>query len=557
MNVVEAKNLTKRYGKREALKGISFEAERGSVGILVGSDGSGRSTFLKVLAGVLEFDGGEVRVLGRDFRKYREVEKVRGMIAFMPEGLGHNLYHSLSVEENLDFFIDLHGIGKEIARERKELLLRVTGLEEFRGREAGKLSGGMKQKLGIACSLVHLPDLIILDEPTTGIDPISRREIWRLLLTVSQREEKTVLVSTSYLEEAERGTFFSLLHEGRILRTMKSEDLGDRRVGEVFGEYIGRREEEIYLPFGIRGDAPDPAIVVEGLSKDFGNFRALEGVSLEVKKGEVLGLLGPNGAGKTTLIKILIGLYEPSEGKILVAGRKDPREIRKSIGYMSQKFSLYSDLTVMENLLLWGSAYDVPRGELRERIKLGLEMLGLEGFRDTLVGNLPLGMKQRLGLLSSFLHGPPILFLDEPTSGVDPAEREFFWSLIRHLSKDLGITALVSTHHMEEAEFCDRVCLLSRGKVIALDTPRNLKGSLKNREGGAYEIRPKDLYLALETLEKRGITAVPFGRRLRFFTKGDPEEVLRGIDYDRLRETEVSMEDVFVGELTRYEALQD
>ena len=556
MRVVEVKNLVKRYGKKEALKGISLSVERGDLGVLVGSDGSGRSTLLKIVAGVLEFNEGEVRVLGRDFRSYGEVERVRGRIAFMPEGLGHNLYHSLSVEENLDFFVQLHGLRRETARERKELLLKITGLEEFKDREAGKLSGGMMQKLGIACSLVHLPDLIILDEPTTGIDPLSRREIWRLLLMVSQKEGKTVLVSTSYLDEAERGTFFSLLHEGRLLRTMSPEELGNKSVEEVFREYVGEREEEISIPFGVRGEAPDPAIVVEGVSKDFGGFRALDGVSLEVRRGEVLGLLGPNGAGKTTLIKILVGLYEPSEGSVLVAGKRNPREIRRNIGYMSQKFSLYSDLTVVENLLLWGSAYGVPRGELKERIGLGLRMLRLEGFKSTLVKNLPLGMKQRLGLLSSFLHGPPILFLDEPTSGVDPVEREFFWTLIGHLSKELGVTALVSTHHMDEAEFCDRVCLLSRGRVIALDTPRNLKEELMRREGRAYEVRPKDLYLALEILEDRGITAVPYGRRFKFFTKEDPMDVLRGIEYGELKESRVSMEDVFVSELTRYEALQ-
>ncbi|WP_425480285.1 ABC transporter ATP-binding protein [Hydrogenivirga caldilitoris] len=319
---------------------------------------------------------------------------------------------------------------------------------------------------------------------------------------------------------------------------------------------VGERKEEVSIPFGIRGEAPDPAIVVDRVSKFFGSFRALDGVSLEVRRGEVLGLLGPNGAGKTTLIKILVGLYEPSEGKVLVAGEDDPRRIKRRIGYMSQKFSLYSDLTVRENLLLWGSAYGILGGELSERIEEGLRMLRLEEFRNILVKDLPLGIKQRLGLLSSFLHGPPILFLDEPTSGVDPVERKFFWKLIKHLSEEKGVTVLVATHHMEEAEFCDRVCLLSRGRVIALDTPAVLKRELELVEGRAYEVKPRDLYSSLEALERKGLTVVPYGRRLKFFTKGETEEVLREIDYEWLREAEVSMEDVFVGRLERYEASQ-
>ncbi len=556
MNVIEVRNLFKKFKKREALRDVSLSVKEGELGVVVGPDGSGKSTLLKIIAGVLEFDDGKVHVLGADFRKYREVERVRGRIAFMPEGLGHNLYHSLSVEENLNFFAELHGLPKGITDKRKEFLLKITGLYEFRNREAGKLSGGMMQKLGIICSLIHMPDLIILDEPTTGIDPLSRREMWKLLLMATSREGKTVLISTSYLDEAEKGTFFSLLYEGRILRTMKTEDLGDRSVEELFREEVAVRKEEVVIPFEIRGEAPDPAIVVKGVSKHFGGFKALDRISFEVRKGEVLGLLGPNGAGKTTLIKILVGLYEPTEGSIFVAGRKDPREIRRNVGYMSQKFSLYSDLTVKENLLLWGSAYGIPRVELERRIKEGLRMLRLEEFRDTLVGSLPLGIKQRLSLLSSFLHGPPILFLDEPTSGVDPVERAYFWKLIRHLSKDKGVTVIVSTHHMDEAEYCDRVCLLSRGKVIALDSPEKLKKETEREEGNAYEIIPEDIYGTLERLEKKGVTAVPYGRRLKIFTREDPKEILKDLRYSRLRKTKVNMEDVFVSRLARDEALQ-
>ncbi len=554
MSIVEVRDLSKRYRRKEALRGVSLEVEEGELSVITGPDGAGKSTLLKVVAGVLEFDEGKVRVLGADFGNYDEVERVRGKIAFMPEGLGQNLYQHLSVEENIGFFADLHGLPEEEKKERIELLLEVSGLKEFRDREAGKLSGGMMQKLGIICSIVHMPQLIVLDEPTTGIDPLSRREMWKLLL-----EEvlggKTVLISTTYLEEAERGTSLTILYEGKVLKSLKAEEIHELSVEEIF---LREKEVEggVSFPFEVREEVPDPAVEVREVSKDFGNFRALDKVSLSIGRGEILGLLGPNGAGKTTLIKILVGLYSPTEGSVRVAGSSDPEEIKRKIGYMSQKFSLYPDLTVRENLLLWGSAYGLSRGELTERIEEGLKVLKLREFSGTLVGELPLGIKQRLGLLSAVLHTPPILFLDEPTSGVDPSERLYFWKLINYLSREKGVTVIVSTHHMDEAEFCDRICLLNRGRVIALGTPQELKRNVETRWGRAYEVVHENLYKGLRELERRGISVVPSGRRLKILTEEKPEEILRGLSYRTVKPSEINMEDVFVAFLERDRALQ-
>ncbi len=550
MKTVEVRNLIKKYGKNLALKGVNYEIEKGEMGVIVGPDGAGKSTFLKIVSGILEFDEGDVFVFGKDFKDYKNVESVREKIAFMPEGLGQNLYHTLTVEENLDFFIELYGVDKRVAEERKEFLLKLSGLYEFRKREAGKLSGGMMQKLGIICSLIHMPELIILDEPTTGIDPLSRREMWELLMTMLIKENKTIIVSTTYLDEAEKGTFFSLFYNGKVLKNMKPEELGERRVEDLFLELLGEKKETFTFPFEVEEEIPDPSIVVKNVYKYFGDFKALDNVSLEVRRGEIFGLLGPNGAGKTTLIKIMVGLYKPTKGEVIVAGEGNPERIKRKIGYMSQRFSLYGDLTVEENLFIRGGIYGLDVKKLKERMDLGLKSLKLEKLRKSLVSELPLGIKQRVSLLSSILHLPPIIFLDEPTSGVDPIERKNFWEIIRYLSREKGITAIVTTHHLDEAEYCDRVCFLNRGKVVAIDKPENLKEEVRRKFGEPYEIIPKDFTGALEELNKKRILSIPYGRRIKIFLK---EKEVPIKDYVSLKKSKVSMEDVFIAKLLTQE----
>ena len=546
MKVVKVRNLIKKYGKNTVLKGVNYEIEKGEMGVIVGPDGAGKSTFLKIISGILEFDEGNVSVLGKDFKDYKNIENVREKIAFMPEGLGQNLYHTLTVEENLNFFAELYGIDKKLAEERKEILLKASGLYEFKNREAGKLSGGMMQKLGIICALIHMPELIILDEPTTGIDPLSRREMWELLMKMLVEENRTIIVSTTYLDEAEKGTFFSLFYDGKILRNMKPEELGERSVEDLFLDFLEKREEKFTFPFEVEDETPDPSIVVKNVYKYFGNFKALDNVSFEVRRGEIFGLLGPNGAGKTTLIKIMVGLYKPSKGEVIIAGERKPEKIKRKIGYMSQRFSLYKDLTVEENLLIRGGVYGIDFKKLKERIDIGLKSLKLENFRKNLVAELPLGIKQKVSLLSSILHLPPIVFLDEPTSGVDPFERKNFWKIIKYLSKEKGITVIVTTHHLDEAEYCDRVCLLNRGKVIALDTPQNLKEELRKTFGEPYELIPKDFSTAVEELKKRNILSIPYGRRIKIFLKENKAPLT---NYFSLKKSKISMEDVFIGKL--------
>ncbi len=613
MRVVEGKGLTVTYrrGKVIAVKGLDFKVNKGEVYILIGPDGAGKSSVLKSTAGVIKYDGGSLRVFGKDPNREREFQRVREKISFMPQGLGHNLYKRLSVKENLEFFADLYGVSEREKRERMELLLKVTGLYPFMDRQAGKLSGGMMQKLGICCALIHKPELLILDEPTTGVDPVSRREIWKLIYDFV-KEGVTVMVATSYLDEAERGSSILLMKGGEALSQGEPEEVA-RTKGRVFiveGEDYRKAYEKLWeitntvrlkgkkvrvvckgerireVLKGLRVEVrevepeiedffvekvglkrvklpeilkpkttpPEEAVVVKEVVKAFGNFKAVNGVSFTVKRGEIFGLLGPNGAGKTTLIKTILGLYQPTEGEILVAGERERRKIKEIIGYMSQKFSLYTDLTVMENLKLWGAVYGVSLEEVEEIVSRTAPILGLESYLKVKVKALPLGIKQRVSLLSALLHKPPIVFLDEPTSGVDPAERDVFWQVIRTYSKDFGATVLVTTHYLDEAEYCDRLLLMNRGRAVAVGAPDELKKRTKEELGEPFIVYTKNPFEAEKKLKKAGFKAVIYGKKVKVFVKGELDlNRLKeaGVEILRVKRGEISMEDVFVNEVEK------
>lgn len=611
MRVVECENLriTYRKGKAVAVDGLSFSVKERDIFVFIGPDGAGKSSTFKAVSGVLSYDSGKLLTFGVDPNDERSFEPVKEKLSFMPQGLGQNLYKKLSVEENVDFFADLYGVEGEEKEKRKDLLLKTTGLWEFRNRPAGKLSGGMMQKLSLCCILIHKPELLVLDEPTTGVDPVSRREIWRLLYSFN-REGQTVLISTSYMDEAERGTELLLMKRGksvvqgnydevvnteskvflitsenldgvyeelwRITNTPRlkgnkirvvigSEKLSEFRelqkklnfsseetepnLEDVFVEKVGLRRVKLPEVFKPNFPFPESAVVVEKVVKKFGSFTAVNNVSFTVKRGEIFGLLGPNGAGKTTLIKTILGLYRPTSGKILVAGKPVGKEVKKIIGYTSQKFSLYEDLTVIENLVYWGNVYGVPPSKVKAIVSEVSSAFELEEFLNRLVSELPLGIKQRVALLSALLHSPPILFLDEPTSGVDPVERDVFWQVIRELSKKFGVTVLVTTHYMDEAEYCDRILLMNRGVAVALGSPENLKRELSEVLGAPYLIYTDFPFETEEKLKNLGFKTSLFGRKVKVFSKTPlTESYLKnlGVSFKLIKPSSVTMEDVFV-----------
>lgn len=437
--ILKVDSVSKSFKKIQALKGVSLQVEEGEIYGLIGPDGAGKSTLMKIISGILSFHEGKVEVCGYDVRKYPE--KVKAVISFMPQGIGQNLYQDLSVEENIDFFVKLKGLEPSNISEHKERLLEITGLKPFRNRLAKHLSGGMQQKLGICCSLITRPKLLILDEPTTGVDPVSRREIWDIIYEFAA-QGVTVLFSTSYMDEAERAHRFSLMHEGKVIAQVETDELvaSGKSVDELFKSLVPSERFEVSLPFEI--ERLSHPIGVDRLVKKFGSFVAVDNVAFSIEPGEIFGLLGPNGAGKTTTIKIMVGLLKPTSGTIKMVSKKQ-------LGYMSQKFSLYKDLTVEENIEYYGAVYGLGERELSERKRWILEIARLEEFRDKLVNELPLGHRQRLALGCSFIHVPQVLFLDEPTSGVDPITREAFWEIIRVLS-EAGVTVVVTTHHLLE-----------------------------------------------------------------------------------------------------------
>ncbi|RMG68719.1 MAG: ABC transporter ATP-binding protein, partial [Nitrospirae bacterium] len=449
--LLKLREVSKSYRKTKALNGIDCEIKTSEITGIIGPDGAGKSTLVKICAGIMPYKG-SVLYRGSELRDSPEI--IKPSLSFMPQGIGQNLYMELTVDENIEFFAALKGVDYEHKELQKQRLLEATGLKPFRDRLARNLSGGMKQKLGICCSLISMPELLILDEPTTGIDPLSRRQLWNILNEYLSGTENTIVYSTSYMDEAERCHSVLFLQNGEALYWGTPEKLTKKTgvLEDAFFELFARGgEAELHLslpPDAVAFEGAD-GIVLEGVTKRFGDFTALDGVGLEIKRGEIFGLLGPNGAGKTTLIKCMVGLLKADEGSIRLTGLEpESPALRHRIGYMSQIFSLYGDLTVRENIELYGSIYGLREDLLKRRLQWIVEFGRLQDYIDTQVRSLPGGMKQRLSLGCATVHLPEILFLDEPTSGVDPVARALFWQFIRKLSRELGMTIVVTTHNL-------------------------------------------------------------------------------------------------------------
>jgi len=558
--VAQALRKTFTAGKRSvtALDGVSLSIAAGGVTGLIGPDGAGKTTLMRLAVGLLVPDAGSISCLGHDAT--RESLAVQSEVGYMPQRFG--LYEDLSVQENLDLYADLQGLPVAERAERYARLTAMTGLGPFAARLAGQLSGGMKQKLGLACTLVRPPRLLLLDEPTVGVDPVSRRELWSIVYRLVEEEAMTVLLSTAYLDEAERCTDVILLHRGQVIGQGPPADFSadlDGRTFLVSGEPSGRRrlqaklaarpgvldavlqgeavrvvtetaaapdcsglgesvscepvpprfedgfvarlkstEEQVRLPSVAPIErASGDAIAVDGLTKRFGSFTAVHALTFSVRAGEVFGLLGANGAGKTTTFRMLCGLLPASAGHLQVAGvdlRHAASAARGRIGYMSQRFSLYGNLTVRQNLSFFARAYGLRGRRFAERIDWALDAFELTEFAEAESGSLPLGYRQRLAMAAALLHEPDILFLDEPTSGVDPLARREFWERINALAEG-GVTVLVTTHFMEEAEYCDRLVIMAAGELLAIGTPSEVKA--RTARPGASPPTMEDAFIRL------------------------------------------------------------
>ena len=485
--VARAEHLTLRYGPTLALDDLSLALPAGRMVGLIGPDGVGKSSLLALIAGARRLQQGRLWVLDGDMAEAAHRRQVCPRIAYMPQGLGKNLYPTLTVFENLDFFGRLFGQDAGERQRRIADLTRSTGLAPFTERPAGKLSGGMKQKLGLCCALIHDPDLLILDEPTTGVDPLARSQFWELIARIREnRPQMSVLVATAYMDEAQGFDWLVAMDEGRVLATGTPEELLTRTAStDLESAFIALLPEEkrrdhraLEIPPRQQADGePQIAIEAHDLTLRFGDFVAVDKVSFRIERGEIFGFLGSNGCGKTTTMKMLTGLLPASEGQALLFGQPvDPRDIdtRRRVGYMSQAFSLYGELTVRQNLDLHARLFHIPAGRRPARIDEMLTRFGLEAVADSLPNALPLGVRQRLSLAVALIHSPEILILDEPTSGVDPVARDAFWRLLVALSREDGVTIFISTHFMNEALRCDRMSMMHAGRVLDSDTPRAL-----------------------------------------------------------------------------------
>ena len=554
--ILAAEGLSKSFGAEAkrvtALDQVSLRARAGVVTGLIGPDAAGKTTFMRLAAGLLTPDAGRIAVLGLDAT--RDALKVQALLGYMPQRFG--LYEDLSVQENLDLYADLQGVPRADRAPRYAELMHMTGLAPFMQRLAGRLSGGMKQKLGLACTLVRAPRLLLLDEPTVGVDPVSRRELWAIVDRLVRAEGMSVLLSTAYLDEAERCAEVILLHEGRVLDQGPPAKVSARTTGRVWavtrpgtrsrdlqaqlegrpgivdalvqGEHVRVVTAAAELPAAIvddksivvravpprfedgfidmlrsrqpaaqhgtaaaaadaappRTDNHDIVIRVEGVRRRFGDFWAVDGVDFQIRRGEIFGLLGANGAGKTTTFRMLCGLLPATAGRLEVAGldlRHAAAAARQRVGYMSQKFSLYGILSVAQNLDFFASAYGLNGAARRARIDWALTEFELAEFAEQASADLPLGFKQRLAMACALMHEPEIIFLDEPTSGVDPLARREFWQRINALARR-GVTVLVTTHFMEEAEYCDRLAIMAAGKILATDEPAAIKARARSAE---------------------------------------------------------------------------
>ena len=468
MTAIEVNNISKHYGKVQALKEVSFSVKKGEVFGLIGPDGAGKTSMFRILCSLLLPETGTATVDGFDV--VSQMEEVRKRVGYMPGRF--SLYQDLTIEENLHFFATLFNTTVE---ENYEAIKPIySQIERFKDRKAGALSGGMKQKLALCCALVHQPSVLFLDEPTTGVDPVSRKEFWEILCQLKERDI-TIVASTPYLDEVRSCERVAFLSEGVVKGIGTADD--------ILTEF-----KDIFNPLAIERTTNDKAInatnkeaenviEVEHLVKTFGSFHAVDDISFTVKKGEIFGFLGANGAGKTTAMHMLTGLNQPTNGTGRVVGfdiRTEYEQIKRHIGYMSQKFSLYDDLTIAENISLFAGIYGMKDDEIRRKTDALLERLNFSEHRNALVASLPLGWKQKLAFSVSIFHNPGVVFLDEPTGGVDPATRRQFWELIYDAARR-GITVFVTTHYMDEAEYCDRISIMVDGKIKALGTPDELK----------------------------------------------------------------------------------
>ena len=470
---IDVQNISKTYGKVKALQDVSFAVEKGEVFGLIGPDGAGKTSMFRILCTLLLADEGTATVDGFDVVK--QMTDIRKRVGYMPGKF--SLYQDLTVEENLKFFATLFGTTVDEGYDSIKAI--YSQIERFKDRKAGALSGGMKQKLALSCALVHQPSVLFLDEPTTGVDPVSRKEFWEMLSMLKERNI-TIVASTPYLDEVRCCERVAFLSEGKVMGIDKPEIILDQ-FKDIFNP-PGLNHGDRLLD--VNGQAvnqePVPVIQVEHLVKAFGNFHAVDDISFSVKRGEIFGFLGANGAGKTTAMHMLTGLNQPTSGTGRVAGfdiRTEHEQIKKHIGYMSQRFSLYEDLTVAENIRLFAGIYGMKDEEIRTKTDDLLRQLKFEEHKNDLVGSLPLGWKQKLAFSVSIFHEPAIVFLDEPTGGVDPATRRQFWELI-YDAASRGITVFVTTHYMDEAEYCDRISIMVDGKISAMGTPEELKRDL-------------------------------------------------------------------------------
>ena len=465
MNAIEVNHVSKSYGRTKALDDVSFSVAKGEVFGLIGPDGAGKTSMFRILCSLLLPEAGQASVDGFDV--VRQMREVRSRVGYMPGKF--SLYQDLTVEENLKFFATLFGTTVDEGYDSIKAI--YSQIERFRNRKAGALSGGMKQKLALSCALVHSPSVLLLDEPTTGVDPVSRKELWEMLGTLKERDI-TIVTSTPYLDEVRCCEHVAFLDHGQIK-------------GIDTPENILERFKDIFNPPGLNKSEDPKAtnreceniISVSHLVKAFGTFHAVDDISFTVKKGEIFGFLGANGAGKTTAMHMLTGLNQPTSGTGTVCGfdiRTEHEQIKKHIGYMSQRFSLYEDLTVSENIRLFAGIYGMKEEEISKKCDELLRRLKFTEHKDTLVNSLPLGWKQKLAFSVSIFHEPGVVFLDEPTGGVDPATRRQFWELIYDAAQR-GITVFVTTHYMDEAEYCDRISIMVDGKISALGTPDELK----------------------------------------------------------------------------------